>query len=617
MMGGMGTARAAAALALALIASSCARPIERRGPPAPEAVAVVRSNIVRADYAGSAACGDCHAQIYAAWQRSPMHRMTRVDKPGEIAAPFDGATLRVGRDTATALERGGKRYVALDGAADGRRLYRVTKVIGGRYREDYVGVDVTRAADPATGWNVEKILPVSFVYSTKSWRYKGYSVMVTERPSIRVQASWSQTCIPCHNTLPQLAMLYDDLAGPGAAPYQGTITDDIMPASRMLRFVALDEPGLSRAVAGEVARIGGAPAPDGAPLAQALGQAIRETRSHLGGRDLVEVGVGCETCHGGAAEHAARPAVRPLFEPRSPLLRAVPPEGRGATRAQWINRACARCHTVLFSAYPWTWEGGRRKDPQPGGSTTNSGEARDFLLGGCATQMSCADCHDPHAEDRRDRLDALAGPAGNAICARCHAALATPAGLRAHTHHAPGAGSACVGCHMPKKNMGLSYQLVRYHRIGSPTDEARVLGDRPLECALCHREKTVRQLVDTMERWWGKRYDRDRLRALYGDLDADPITSTLAHGKPHEQAVAITVLGERGAARDAQLIAPHLAHEYPLVRYYAKHAIERLTGAPVPIDVGQSADEIRAELQAWTPASAAPASASVSAAPAP
>jgi predicted CXXCH cytochrome family protein len=595
-------ARSRALLVLILGAASCSGPAPRRAAPAPPPeISVVRSNILRGDYAGSAACGDCHASIYATWQKSPMHRMTRVDGAGEIAAPFDGAVLGVGPDTATVETRGGRRYVRLDSTADGRHLYRVTKVIGGRYREDYVGVDVTGAADPATGWSVERILPVSFVYSTRSWRYKGYSVMVPERPGIRVQAVWSQACIPCHNTLPQLATLYDDLIGPGAASYQGRITDNLLPASRTWRIVPLDEPGLAHAVAGEVAWIGGAAADAGEPLRKALDRAIVETRTHLGGRDLVEVGVGCETCHGGAAEHAAHPAVRPSFELRSPLLRAVPPDGGAATRAQWINRSCARCHTVLFSAYPWTWEGGSRRDRSPGGSTTNSGEARDFLLGGCASQLSCVACHDPHAEDRREHLEQLAGPAGNALCARCHPALATADGLRAHTHHAPGAGSACLGCHMPKKNMGLSYQLSRYHRIGSPTDEARVLGDRPLECALCHREKTVSQLVDTMERWWGKRYDRDKLRVLYGDLDADPIAATLVRGKPHEQAVAIGVLGERGAARDVPLIVPNLAHPYPLVRYYAKHAIEQLTGAPLAIDVGRTAAEIKDQLRRWAP----------------
>src|SRR5436190_2344461 len=99
--------------------------------PRPKRVAV-RSNILRADYAGSAACGDCHAAIYTAWQRSPMHRMTRLDRAGEIAAPFDGAVLRLGADRATMEERAGKRYVHVQSGGGGDHVYRVTKVRGGR-----------------------------------------------------------------------------------------------------------------------------------------------------------------------------------------------------------------------------------------------------------------------------------------------------------------------------------------------------------------------------------------------------------------------------------------------------------------------------------------------------
>jgi predicted CXXCH cytochrome family protein len=589
-------------VAVATIAAlGCARPADR-GPaavePAPEAE-LVRSNVLRADYAGSAECGDCHADLFERWRRSPMHRMTRIARRDAVEAPFDGAVLRVGPDSATMEERDGKRFVRVDSTRDGTRIYRVTKVIGGRYREDFAGVDVTDAHDPATHWGHEKVLPVSYVYQTASWRYKGYSVMVPERPGLQVNARWSKQCIGCHNTIPQLTLLYDDLRGPGAAPYQGRVSDDLVPADRTWRVEPIDVDGLKRAIADEIERIGGAPPDPAAPLADVLDAAIPEARRALGAGDLVEIGVGCESCHGGAAEHVDDPALRPTFELRSPLVRAVPPTSR-ATKPQWINRTCARCHTVLFTRYPWTWEGGRRSDRQPGGSTTNSGEGRDFLLGGCADAMACTTCHDPHAEDRRDRLDEIGGPAGNAICAACHPAHATPAGLRAHSHHPPGAGNACVGCHMPRKNMGLGYDLVRYHRIGSPTDAARVLGDRPLECALCHADHSVEQLVTTMEQWWGKRYDRDRLRAQYGDdLGVNVLDSTLARGKPHEVAAAIGVLGERGALAHVPKLAPHLAHEYPLVRFYAKHAIELITGEPLPIDVGRPAADVARDVERW------------------
>jgi predicted CXXCH cytochrome family protein len=266
-----------------------------------------------------------------------------------------------------------------------------------------------------------------------------------------------------------------------------------------------------------------------------------------------------------------------------------------------VNRVCARCHTVLFTRYPHTWEGGARKDAFPGGSSINSGEGRDFLLGGCSTEMSCVSCHDPHAEDSREELVAIGGLRGNGICVQCHATLRDDTALRAHSHHrTDGEGSACVSCHMPRKNMGLGYELTRYHRIGSPTDPQRVLQDRPLECALCHPNASVETTVRQMERWWGKRYDRARLRRLYGnDLAVNVLESTLSWGKPHEQAVAIGVFGERGVERAVPRLVPHLSHEYPLVRFFAKHAIESITGESLPIDPNRPASEIESQVVGW------------------
>ena len=87
--------------------------------------------------------------------------------------------------------------------------------------------------------------------------------------------------------------------------------------------------------------------------------------------------------------------------------------------------------------------------------------------------------------------------------------------------------------------MGLSYALDRYHRIGSPTDAARVEHDRPMECALCHADKSVRALLGDIQRFWGKTYDQASLRGLYGSLDANVFQATLERGMPHEQAVVI------------------------------------------------------------------------------
>ena len=79
----------------------------------------------------------------------------------------------------------------------------------------------------------------------------------------------------------------------------------------------------------------------------------------------------------------------PFAGVETPLFDVTPPRGQTGTRAQWINHTCAKCHTVLFTHYPWTWEGGERKERMPGGSSISSGEGRDFQLGGCSSQMAC------------------------------------------------------------------------------------------------------------------------------------------------------------------------------------------------------------------------------------
>src|SRR5215470_16643777 len=150
----------------------------------------VTSNVLRADYAGSRECSDCHADIAKKFATSPMQNRTRaVDATTVIRAPFDGATWSFKGLVATMVEQGGKKVMRFAG-----KEYRVTRVIGGRTREDFVGV----AGDGAP----EQVLPISYVYSTKSWRYKGYSVMVRERPVLQAGPVWRQTCIFCHNTPP-------------------------------------------------------------------------------------------------------------------------------------------------------------------------------------------------------------------------------------------------------------------------------------------------------------------------------------------------------------------------------------------------------------------------------
>ena len=548
----------------------------------------LRSNVQRGDYAGSQSCKACHADLHASFVASPMHNMTRLVGGAEIHAPFDGAELHFKDDTVRLEQESGVRFMRVHSKENGTHIFRVTKVIGGHHREDFAGIDVSGGNGGNPGEEV--ILPVSYLLYTKRLRYKGYSVMARERPWIATGVVWRQTCILCHNTGPYLTSLLGVLGGPRPPSYQGTVVDALLPDASRWKFEVTDVDGLERALSDEM-RVLGAEAPSGS-LRQQVDRTIVATRAGFGEKHLVEIGIGCESCHGGSKEHVQDARVAPSFEPRSPFFRIKTEGGTAPTRAEEINHACARCHQVLFSRYPFTWEGGKRH-VRPGGSNINSGEARDMLLGGCAKELACPACHDPHARDGRARLEALEKPAGNAVCTSCHSPLRDATALRAHSHHAPdGAAGVCVACHMPRKNMALDGRLTRYHRIGSPTDPIRVTLDRPLECALCHADKSVEAVVNDMERLWRKSYDRQALRALYGDMSANVMVATLERGKPHEQAVALFTLGKTHARASAPLVARQLSHLYPLLREYARDALAEIRGVPCDVDLDAEVAQI-------------------------
>ncbi|MFO0678567.1 MAG: cytochrome c3 family protein [Polyangiaceae bacterium] len=591
------------ALGLALATSACVSVVHGPKADVPGRTdgappGTVTSNVERRDYAGSAACLPCHEDLVRGFERAPMHGMTRDARTATFRSSWNGATFRFKGESAELVTKDSARFMILRSDVDGTsarpRIYRVTKVIGGRVREDFAGVPVAvlDANAPSLGAEGEEVvLPVTYFFATGELRYKGYSVMVDERPVLRAGPVWNKTCVFCHNTVPLLGDMYGALGTGKVPPYQGEVVDALLPPARRAVTKVTDATAFGEAVGREMKVLGAELRDRPSDLPEFVVGAITATRGRFDGRHTIETGIGCEACHGGSKEHVVSPTTLPTFEPRAPYFTTTR-AGKPVPRAEAVNRACARCHQVLFSGYPDTWEGGHRR-VNPGGSFVNSGEARDFLLGGCSSSMSCAACHEPHAASDGARVRALDGPSGDRVCLGCHSKYGAAEARKAHTHHAAGsAGDACVSCHMPRKNMSLDNGLTRYHRIGSPTDPERVAFDRPLECALCHMEASVASLVATMETWWSKSYDRERLRELYGDLEGRPLLRTLERGKDHEKAVALAVLGEAKDARAWDLVVGELANRRPLVRYYAKRAASAILGAPVDVDVNADGETL-------------------------
>ena len=177
----------------------------------------------RASGTGSAACARCHAAIAAAWARSPMHRMTREANGIEVRAPFDGTRWRFKEDSVVLDRRGDDRYCHVETSRGARNDYRVTMVLGGRTREDFVGVDVATGGD-------ELVLPVSYVFKTGALATKGTRSWCTSAPAC-APGHAGKACVFCHNTVPQVDRLLGALCGPKLSPYQGEQVDRWLPMS--------------------------------------------------------------------------------------------------------------------------------------------------------------------------------------------------------------------------------------------------------------------------------------------------------------------------------------------------------------------------------------------------
>jgi hypothetical protein len=104
-----------------------------------------------------------------------------------------------------------------------------------------------------------------------------------------------------------------------------------------------------------------------------------------------------------------------------------------------------------------------------------------------------------------------------------------------------------------------------------------------------------------MESWWGRKYDRAALENLYGSSQARPLNATLMRGKAHEQAVAVTVLGDARRAEALPGIAHQLANPFPLVRYYARRAFDGMVSRPCPVDLDRATPEIIAAVRGCVP----------------
>jgi tetratricopeptide (TPR) repeat protein len=237
---------------------------------------------------------------------------------------------------------------------------------------------------------------------------------------------------------------------------------------------------------------------------------------------FVEMGVGCEGCHGPGARHLAWAQREPgwdaiadrgltvkLDERRGIAWRTDPQTGhpqRSAPRATSTEiDTCARCHARRSQLAEEPPRGQPLSDThlpallEPGLYEAD-GQIRDevYEYGSFvqsrmyAEGVTCSDCHEPH--------DAHLRAEGDGVCLQCHSE--THFATRAHHFHAPESpGARCVSCHMPSRTyMGVDVR--RDHGFRVPRPAQSVALGTPSACTGCHADRAPSWAAAKVRAWY-------------------------------------------------------------------------------------------------------------------
>ncbi len=504
------------------------------------------SNIAFGDYVGPETCGECHPENYELWSRHPHSRMNANVGPETVLGDFDDRSVDYAGGRAEFTTEDGSYFMTLTSPDGSARRYRVTRTVGSRVTQMYVGM-LVEGPDPLSHrlWTREVKLPFGYWFARDQWfpesyfdtdfppeyNKKGELVFDVYAPGTRT--SWDKNCIFCHNTYPYELRLF-----PGENPSENVQLKGF-PWEDLRLVDGADTPG------------------------------ARRRHLHLEPRELVTLGISCESCHFGGREHAL--AEKPIrFVPTSPHVefpKAIPELVEGARQSPYvINSICAQCHSAKVNPYP------------DGGGRWNSREATDLMNGACASEMRCTDCHDPHRAGPPNGAARVDDPQHVAACLRCHTSYADPEAAAVHSRHP--APVNCLDCHMPRVVQGLT-DVVRTHRISSPTDARMLAGAEPNACNLCHLDRSLDWSLSALERLWGVEVEADEGWAqAYGGSLNNPVGPIWLR---HKDAVV------RLIAADAYSRSPEAARALPLLlgalddrvavnRMFALFALERALG---------------------------------------
>lgn len=411
------------------------------------------SAAVRAGYAGSAACRDCHQFEYETWRQTGMAKMLRPYQKENIIGNFspgsefkdDGSVVQMGSDS--------RPYFEVQDSGGHRQRFHVDYTIGSKWQQAYA----TRLADGSF-----QVIPIEYNALRRAW-VNYWKVIdppgsprddISNFPKLSAATNYQENCAVCHTS--QLRTAAD-----GNDPIQ---------------HATFREPGVDCEMCH-------------GPAAFHIAQMRRE---HIATKGVMKAPVDffridnhegvrvCAQCH-------KQTAVRRIGPQREMNYSS---EGASYVPASW-----SRPYDV-FSRRAFYKDGRFRE-------TTFIVEA--FTRSACYRKgaAQCASCHSPHLQNVADNPKSLKfANAPDEMCLECHREYRNR--LTLHTHHAADSqASRCVSCHMPKIVNALLFKA-RSHEIEIPrADLTERFGqeESPNACLLCHNQKDAKWASVRLERW--------------------------------------------------------------------------------------------------------------------
>jgi len=574
---------------------------------------------VDGEYRSSKACRGCHPDAYDSWRATYHRKMTQSASKEAVVGRFDGQELIDGERSFRVFREGDRflvdmpAYGSSGAEEDARRIVPVVMTTGSHHMQAYwVPVpwfDETPSPTDRAAFNAScgKCHGEDGHFGDAGGLIDGYMVardvesMFTSEKHPEVKVSPDQqaaalrfaTRVQYTGRLMQFPFVW-------LVKYQRWAHEDhtfLQPEAPPTK----DEPF-------------GDQWSDGCDQCHAVHANFQwQGQMNVGQADVAELGIACEACHGPGRAHIERfssPVARyqARLEDENVVDDIINPSTLDHRKSSAV---CAQCHAELvvredqdhfvpgapldsfadvvqyLPTNPPQWladalvdEPSMLKDAfwRDGTIRVAGRDYNGMAITGCFTAgtMGCLSCHQMHGSDPNDQLS----PEGisEKACKDCHPKETL--NLEAHTHHGPDSeGSRCYNCHMPHTTVGL-LGLIRAHRVDSPKASVTAWSGRPNACNLCHIDKTVAEIGETLTEWYG----HEPIPEMSDDFDAALTIAHLLRGDAVQRATAAWHMGWGPAMAvggdhwQARYLAVLLEDPYAAVRAIAYEMIKKMPG---------------------------------------